>query len=237
MFVDRQEAGTRLAERLSSYAAAAPIVIGLPRGGVPVAAVVASALGAPLDIIVVRKLGCPWQPELGFGAVAEGGVRVMNDGLVHDLDLTPEELAAVTAREEAELERRVRTYRGGRPPIAVDGRVVILVDDGLATGYTARAAVEALRRRRAAKVILAVPVASEAGASELRRHADDVVAVATPSWFLAIGEFYEDFSQTSDEDVIALLEQGAPARRSGRGRVEQPASPVTRRARTSPIAS
>jgi putative phosphoribosyl transferase len=237
MFVDRQEAGTRLAERLSGYAAAAPIVIGLPRGGVPVAAVVASALGAPLDIIVVRKLGCPWQPELGFGAVAEGGIRVMNDALVHDLDLTPEELAAVTAREEAELERRVRTYRGSRPPIAVDGRVVILVDDGLATGYTARAAVEALRRRRAAKVILAVPVASEAGASELRRHADDVVAVATPSWFLAIGEFYEDFSQTSDEDVIALLEQGAPPRRSGRGRVEQPASPVTRRARTSPIAS
>jgi putative phosphoribosyl transferase len=237
MFVDRQEAGTRLAERLSSYAAAAPIVIGLPRGGVPVAAVVASALGAPLDIIVVRKLGCPWQPELGFGAVAEGGIRVTNDALVHDLDLTPEELAAVTAREEAELERRVRTYRGGRSPIAVDGRVVILVDDGLATGYTARAAVEALRRRRAEKVILAVPVASEAGASELRRHADDVVAVATPSWFLAIGEFYEDFSQTSDEDVIALLEQGAPARRSGRGRVEQPASPVTRRARTSPIAS
>jgi putative phosphoribosyl transferase len=237
MFVDRQEAGTRLAERLSGYAAAAPIVIGLPRGGVPVAAVVASALGAPLDIIVVRKLGCPWQPELGFGAVAEGGIRVMNDALVHDLDLTPEELAAVTAREEAELERRVRTYRGGRPPIAVDGRVVILVDDGLATGYTARAAVEALRRRRAAKVILAVPVASEAGASELRRHADDVVAVATPSWFLAIGEFYEDFSQTSDEDVIALLEQGAPPRRSGRGRVEQPASPVTRRAHTSPIAS
>ncbi|HEX2469092.1 MAG TPA: phosphoribosyltransferase family protein [Candidatus Limnocylindrales bacterium] len=237
MFVDRREAGTRLAEHLSGYEAAAPIVIGLPRGGVPVAAVVASVLGAPLDIIVVRKLGCPWQPELGFGAVAEGGIRVMNDALVHDFDLTPEELATVTAREEAELERRVRTYRGGRPPIAVDGRVVILVDDGLATGYTARAAVEALRRRRAAKVILAVPVASEAGASELRRHADDVVAVATPSWFLAIGEFYEDFSQTSDEDVIALLEQGAPPRRSGCRRVEQPAGPVTRRAGTSPIAS
>jgi putative phosphoribosyl transferase len=235
VFVDRQEAGRRLSERLSGYAAAAPIVIGLPRGGVPVATVVASRLSAPLDIIVVRKLGCPWQPELGFGAIAEGSIRVMNDALVHELGLTPEELAAVTDREEAELERRVRRYRGDGSPIAVDGRVVILVDDGLATGYTALAAVAALRRRRAAKVILAVPVASEAGASELRRHADDVVAVATPSGFLAIGELYEDFSQISDEDVIAAL--GASARSSGRGRIELLASPVTGRVPTSRIAS
>jgi putative phosphoribosyl transferase len=210
VFADRHEAGVRLAERLSGYAAAAPIVIGLPRGGVPVAAVVAAALGAPLDIIVVRKLGCPWQPELGFGAIAEGGVRVLNEELVHEVGLTPEELTAVIAREEAELERRVRRYRGNRSPIAVDGRVVILVDDGLATGYTARAAVEAVRRRGAARVVLAVPVASQDGASGLRRHVDDVVAVLSPTWFVAIGEHYLDFSQTSDEDVVALIAAGRP---------------------------
>jgi putative phosphoribosyl transferase len=181
-----------------------PVVVGLPRGGVPVAAEVASALGAPLDIVVVRKLGCPWHPELGIGAIAEGGVRVVNRALVRELAITADELATVIERETAELERRVLRYRDDRAPMPVDGRIVILVDDGLATGYTARAAVEAMRRRGAARVILAVPVASTAGASDLRRYADEVVAVLTPTWLVAIGEFYEDFSQTTDDALMAL---------------------------------
>jgi putative phosphoribosyl transferase len=209
VFNDRRDAGRKLANRLVRYAALEPLVVGLPRGGVLVAAAVADHLGAGLDIIVVRKIGCPWQPELGIGAIAEGGVRALNDALVEELGIQPEELEAVTARERTELARRVRRYRGDRAPVPVEGRIVIVVDDGLATGYTARAAIEAIRRGGARRVILAVPVAPQDGVAAMREVADEVVVVATPQWFFSIGEFYMDFAQTSDEDVVSLLDKAA----------------------------
>jgi putative phosphoribosyl transferase len=209
VFKDRREAGRQLARRLAPYTALEPVVVGLPRGGVPVAAEVADRLGVPLDVMVVRKIGCPWQPELGIGAIAEGGVRVLNDGLVEEVGIEPIELERATAREREELARRVRRYRGERAPVPVDGRIVILVDDGLATGYTARAAIEALRRGGARRVILAVPVAPDDSVAAMRDVADEVVVVDTPPWFFSIGGFYEDFAQTSDEEVISLLERAA----------------------------
>lgn len=216
MFKDRLDAGRQLASRLARYTALEPVVVGLPRGGLPVAAEVADRLGAPLDIIVVRKIGLPWQPELGIGAVAEGGIRVLNDVLVEEVGLEPIELEAATARERVELARRVHRYRGERSAVPVDGRVVIVVDDGLATGYTARAAIEAIRRGGARRVILAVPVAPEESVAAMRGGADEVVVVDTPPRFFAIGDFYEDFAQTSDEEVVSLLERAA-ARSEGSG--------------------
>ena len=210
MFRDRRDAGAQLAHLLVAKADMKPIVVGLPRGGVPVAAEVAAVLQAPFDILVVRKIGCPWQPELGIGALAEGGVGLVNAQLVRELGVGRGELGEVVAREQAELARRVRRYRGDSEPTSVAGRTVIVVDDGLATGYTARAAIRALRRRGAGGVILAVPVASEDGLSTLRRYADEVVAVRTPR-FHAIGESYEDFSQTSDDDVVGLLRRPVAA--------------------------
>jgi putative phosphoribosyl transferase len=209
VFQDRSDAGRQLARRLTGYSALQPVVVGMPRGGVPVAAEVAGRLGAPLDIIVVRKLGCPWQPELGIGALAEGGIRILNDVLVRELGIEPDQLQAVTERERIELERRVRHYRADREPMALADRVVILVDDGLATGYTARAAVEAIREAGARRVVLAVPVAPRATADALRRIADEVVVVETPIWFSGVGEHYRDFRQTSDAEVVALLEGAA----------------------------
>ena len=206
MFADRRDAGRQLAERLASLASTNPIVIALPRGGVPVAAEVAEALHAPLDVIVVRKLGVPWQPELGLGAIAEGGVRILNHDLVTEVGITSAQLEAVTTRERAELERRVARYRGDRPAADVADRVVILVDDGLATGYTARAAVESIRRRRPRRIVLAVPVAPEDSVRELARVADEVVAVDEPPWFFAIGQFYDDFGPTPDDEVTELLD-------------------------------
>lgn len=221
MFKDRRDAGRQLASRLARYAALEPLVVGLPRGGVLVAAVVADRLGAVLDIVVVRKIGCPWQPELGIGAIAEGGVRVLNDALVEELGILPDELEAATARERAELARRVQRYRRDRRAVPANGRVVILVDDGLATGSTARAAIEAVRRRGARRVVLAVPVAPQATVAAMRDVADEVVVVETPPRFSSIGEFYEDFAQTSDEEVVSLLEKAG----SGSGRIaEVPAS-------------
>jgi len=216
MFKDRLDAGRQLASRLGRYTALEPVVVGLPRGGLPVAAEVADRLGAPLDIIVVRKIGLPWQPELGIGAVAEGGIRVLNDVLVEEVGIEPIELEAATARERGELARRVHRYRGERSAVPVDGRVVIVVDDGLATGYTARAAIEAIRRGGARRVILAVPVAPEDSVAAMRGVADEVVVVDTPPRFFAIGDFYEDFAQTSDEEVVSLLERAA-ARSEGSG--------------------
>jgi putative phosphoribosyl transferase len=219
MFLDRHEAGERLAEVLARFASEDAVILGLPRGGVPVAAQVASALHAPLDALVVRKLGCPWEPELGVGAIGEGGVRVVNAALVRRLGIPQEELDRVAAEEEREVARRARRYRGDRPPVAIEGRTVILVDDGLATGFTARAAIEVVRRLGARRVVVAVPVAPRETLEELRAVADEVVALETPDQFFGIGQFYLDFAQTSDEVVQALLESPA----TGRPRTDAPA--------------
>ena len=211
-FRDRREAGRRLAERLSGLRATSPLILGLPRGGVPVAYEVAKALGAPLDILVVRKLGVPFQPELGMGAVGEDGVRVLNADVLHQAGVTEAQLAQVEARERAEVEERAARLRGGRPAVPLQGRTAVIVDDGLATGGTARAAVRVARERGAARVILAVPVAPPETVAALRRDADDVVAVETPEPFFAIGGWYSDFSPTSDDEVIELLAQGGADR-------------------------
>src|SRR6266508_4719610 len=205
LFRDRADAGRRLAERLQRYRAEAPVVVGLPRGGVPVAAEVARALDAPLDVLVVRKLGCPWQPELALGAVGEGDVTVLNQQLIAGIGLGREEVEAVARAERAELDRRVGRYRRGRPAEPVQGRTVIVVDDGLATGFTARAAIGVLRRRGAGRVVLAVPVAPPQAIRVLRGVADQVVAIETPKRFEAVGQFYADFPQTTDQEVARLL--------------------------------
>ncbi|MGW6913844.1 phosphoribosyltransferase family protein [Kitasatospora sp. NPDC054939] len=212
-FADRTEAGRRLAARLGHLAGTDPLVVALPRGGVPVAAEVAAALGAPLDICVIRKLGVPYQPELGMGAIGEDGVRVLNDEVVRAAGVAPTQLAEVEARERAELARRARRYRGGRPPADLRGRTVVVVDDGIATGSTARAACLIVRARGAARVVLAVPVAPPDWTARLAGVADELVCVGTPSPFFAIGEFYADFSQTGDEEVLRHL---AHARGAGR---------------------
>ena len=204
-FRDRREAGRRLAERLSGLRASSPLVLGLPRGGVPVAFEVAKALGAPLDVLVVRKLGVPFQPELGMGAVGEDGVRVLNPDVLRQAGVTETQLAEVEARERAQVEERAVRLRRGRPAIPLEGRTVVIVDDGLATGGTARAAVQVARARGADRVILAVPVAPPETVAALRRDADDVVAVETPEPFFAIGGWYADFSPTSDQEVVELL--------------------------------
>jgi putative phosphoribosyl transferase len=204
-FRDRREAGRRLAERLSGLRASSPLVLGLPRGGVPVAFEVANALGAPLDVLVVRKLGVPFQPELGMGAVGEDGVRVLNPDVLRQAGVTETQLAEVEARERAQVEERAVRLRRGRPAIPLEGRTVVIVDDGLATGGTARAAVQVARARGADRVILAVPVAPPETVAALRRDADDVVAVETPEPFFAIGGWYADFSPTSDQEVVELL--------------------------------
>ncbi|HMF83265.1 MAG TPA: phosphoribosyltransferase [Acidimicrobiia bacterium] len=204
-FRDRREAGRRLAERLSGLRAASPLVLGLPRGGVPVAFEVAKALDAPLDILVVRKLGVPFQPELGMGAVGEGGVRVLNADVLRQARVTDAQLADVEARERTEVEERATRLRQGRAAIPLTDRTVVIVDDGLATGGTARAAVRVARARGAERVVLAVPVAPPETVAALRADADDVVAVETPEPFFAIGGWYADFSPTSDTEVVELL--------------------------------
>jgi len=209
-FVDRADAGRRLAQLLADRAQPPPVVVALPRGGVPVGAEIARALGAPLDVLVVRKLGHPHQPELGIGAVAEGGVTLLNEALLRRAQVAPGVLAAIEAREQEEVARRVARYRGGRPRVAVAGRPVVLVDDGLATGFTARAAIEVLRRAGAATIVLAVPVAPPETLAELRPLVDDVVCVHAPAEMWAIGQWYDDFTQTTDEEVSRLL-AAAPA--------------------------
>jgi len=210
MFRDRRHAGELLGERVRSLGLGDPVVLGLPRGGVVVAAEVARALGAPLDVLVVRKLGAPGNPELGIGAIAEGGVAVLNEGLIARLRVSPAELAAVTEREQRELVRRTAAYRRGRIPLPLEGRSAVVVDDGLATGYTARAAVAAARARGAAAVVLAVPVAAPETAAEFASLVDRVVCVEVPSLLFAVGAAYADFSQTGDEEVEALLAAAAP---------------------------
>jgi putative phosphoribosyl transferase len=211
-FPDRRAAGRMLAERLADavdldHWAERIVVLGLPRGGVAVAREVAAVTGLPMDVIVTRKIGYPGQPELAVGAIAEGLRQPVYDTrLIDRLDLTPEDLTEVVAAEEAELQRRVRIYRGGRPLPPVDGRCVIVVDDGLATGSTARAALRSLRAAQAAYLVLAVPVAPCSAVESLRAEADELVIVATPSRFSSVGEWYLAFGQLTDADVLALLD-------------------------------
>ncbi|MEX1258270.1 MAG: phosphoribosyltransferase [Gemmatimonadota bacterium] len=210
LFLDRREAGRKLAGILAKVAPIPDaVVLALPRGGVPVGLEVARALGAPLDVVIVRKLGHPWQPELAMGAIASGGVRVMNPEVVAAGDISEADIAAVLARETRELERRERAYRGDRPPVPVQGRTVVLVDDGVATGSTMLAAVRALRSLGPASIIVAVPVAPADTLSRLRGEADAVACVATPEPFLGIGLWYQRFSQLSDAEVHELLDARA----------------------------
>ena len=205
-FADRRDAGRTLAAALTAYRGRDVVVLALPRGGVPVGAEVARALDAPLDVFVVRKLGLPGQPELAMGALASGGVQVVNDAVARHASAA--ELAAVVARETVEIERRERDYRGERALTAVEGRVVILVDDGLATGATMRAAVAAVRRLSPAEVVVAVPVGAPETVREVAAVADDVVCSAQPSSFFAVGQCYDDFTQTTDDEVRAALTPG-----------------------------
>jgi predicted phosphoribosyltransferase len=209
-FHDRADAGRVLATRLGEYADRPDVlVLALPRGGVPVGYEVARALHAPLDVFLVRKLGVPGHEELAMGALASGGVRVINQDVVRALGIPEDVLAEVTAQEAQELRRRERLYRDDRHAPAVAGRTVILVDDGLATGSTMRAAVAALRRLGPARVLVAVPVGAADTCAELAREADDAVCAVTPEPFLAVGMWYEDFTQTTDEEVRELLERAA----------------------------
>ena len=212
-FRDRAHAGVELAELLSAYSGTDGVVLGLPRGGVAVAAPVADALDLPLDAYVVRKLGVPGHEELAMGAIASGGVVVWNADVVEPLRIGLDRREAVVERERAELERREREYRGDREPVVVRGRTMLVVDDGLATGATMAAAVAALRTDAPLAIVVAVPVAPRAAIDALRAEVDDVVAVVVPDRFGAVGEWYDDFSATTDAEVVALL-------RRGRGRDE-----------------
>jgi putative phosphoribosyl transferase len=210
IFADRREAGRFLASKLTEYADRPDVlVLGLPRGGVPVAYEVAKALHAPLDVFLVRKLGLPGREELAMGAIASGGVLVRNEELVRALGITKDVLESVIAAEQKELERRERMYRGDRPPPDVRGRTVILVDDGLATGSSMRAAVTALRQQGPARIIVAVPIGAPETCSEFEREADGVICAVTPQPFHAVGLWYRDFSQTTDEEVHERLERAA----------------------------
>ena len=208
IFSNRQEAGRVLAERLEKYANREEvIVLGVPRGGVPVAFEVARALDAPLDIFVLRKLGVPGHEELAFGAIGSGGVRVLNTDVLNKLGVSEVEIAAATKEETKELERRERLYRGSRPPLHVEGSTVILVDDGIATGASLRAAIQAIRKLKPAALVVATPVAPRTTLQSMRHEVDDLVCAEVPDPFYGVGQFYEDFSQVSDEEVIQLLQR------------------------------
>ena len=214
VFAGRVEAGRVLAHELGRYAGRDDVVVlGLPRGGVPVAAEVARALRAPLDVLVARKLGAPGQEELAIGAIGEGGVRVLNEELVRRLGLEEQEIDRMAGREERELERRVAAYRGDHEALEVEGKIVIVVDDGVATGATMRAGLQALRARGAARIVAAAPVGAEESVAALANDADEVVVLQTPAWFRAVGQWYENFGQTTDDEVREVLAQ----HRRGRG--------------------
>ncbi len=205
-FKDRSMAGQYLADKLHNYANDPnAVVLGLPRGGVVVAFEVARELGLPLDIFLVRKLGVPGYEELAMGAIASGGVRVMNENVMSQINIPAEAVEAVARREETELKRREEAYRDDRPPLDVKDRTVILIDDGLATGATMRAAVVALRRQRPGRIVIAVPVAALDTCDEFRADVDEIICGITPPQFRAVGVWYEDFSQTTDEEVQQLL--------------------------------
>ena len=214
-FSDRHDAGRRLAARLERYRGRDAIVLAMPRGGVPVAFEVACALQLPLDVLLVRKLGVPFQPELAMGAIGENGVRVTNERVMRECGVREPEVAAVEARERIELGRRVARYRGGRPLPSLDGRIALVVDDGIATGSTARAACRVARTLGAAEVVLAAPVAPAGAARTFARDADEVELLETPAGFWAIGQFYEDFAQTTDEEVVDLLARASRSTPAG----------------------
>ena len=206
IFQNRAEAGQQLASRLGKYANREDvIVVGVPRGGVPIAFEVATALNLPLDIFVLRKLGVPGHEELAFGAIGSGGVRVLDRQIVESVGLSQLVIEFVTRAERTELARREQIYRGGRPPLDVRGKTVILVDDGIATGSSLRAGVHALRQMQPAAIVIAAPVAPRSTVNRLRSEVEDVVCAATPERFYGVGQFYHDFSQVSDEEVNALL--------------------------------
>jgi len=212
LFRDRSDAGRQLASKLMRYANRDDVVVlALPRGGVPVGYEVAKALHAPLDVFVVRKLGVPGHEELAMGAIASGGVRILNDSVLSQLPISEEAIEAASAREEEELRRREQAYRDGRPPLALEGKIVLLVDDGLATGSTMRAAVEALRRLHPGWVVVAVPVGAKETCADFKEVADDALCAATPEPFYAVGMWYDDFAQTGDDEVRELLARGAMA--------------------------
>jgi putative phosphoribosyl transferase len=210
LFHDRTDAGRRLGSALAHYARRRDVaVLALPRGGVPVAYEVALLLQAPLDIFIVRKLGVPSEPELAMGAVASGGVRVLNQDVVRALEISEQTIERVADRELEEIERRERIYREGRPAPSLAGRIAILVDDGLATGSTMRAAARALKLQKPTKIVVAVPVAAPATCAEIGREVDEIVCLATPEPFYAVGQWYQDFAQTTDEEVQELLQRAA----------------------------
>jgi len=213
LFHDRREAGRILARRLKTLVADSNvIVLALPRGGVPVGFEVAHALHADLDVFIVRKLGVPGHEELAMGALASGGVRVLNHAIVQQFEISPAVIDYLTAREQREIERREVLYREGRPPLPIEQRMVIVVDDGLATGATMLAAARALRKRRPKQIMVAVPVASRESCEDFGRHVDQIVCAATPEPFYAVGACYEDFSQITDAEVRELLERSARER-------------------------
>jgi putative phosphoribosyl transferase len=233
-FRDRTEAGQLLATQLTAYADRPDVlVLALPRGGVPVAFEVARALHAPLDVMIVRKLGVPGYEELALGAIASGGVRVLNDDVIHMLGIAEEEISQVAAREQREVERRERLYRGDRPASEVGDRTVILVDDGIATGATMRAAVVAVRQRQPARIVIAVPVAAAATCDEFAAEVDELVCVFRPQAFFAVGFWYEQFAQTSDEEVRDLLERVMHEQAS---KPQQPPTVMSTLAITGPLA-
>jgi predicted phosphoribosyltransferase len=218
-FADRTDAGRRLAERLTAYEENENVlVLGLPRGGVPVAAEVAEALGAPLDVFLVRKLGVPGHEELAIGAVATGDAIVVNDSVVHSLNVSDEDFRDVVRKERLELQRREIAYRNHAPPPKLAGKIAILVDDGLATGATMRVAVDAVRKQGPAKIVVAVPVGARETVAALARFADEVVCASMPDNFLAVGRWYADFSTTTDEEVVEALERDARRRGVTSGR-------------------
>jgi putative phosphoribosyl transferase len=211
IFHNRVEAGRLLAGKLKAYAGRKDVVVlGIPRGGVPVAFEVANALRTPLDIFLSRKLGVPWQEELAFGALATGGVRILDQDLVRELNLSEKEIERISKTVSAELERRQRVYRGSRPPLELEGETVLLIDDGIATGSSMRAAIQALRQMKPAKIVVAIPVAPPQTCKRLKSEVDELVSLYTPEFFFAIGQFYEDFSQVADEEVTELLRRSAP---------------------------
>ena len=215
LFSDRPEAGRLLGEALRGYAGDEVVVLGLPRGGVPVAFEVARTIRAPLDIVIVRKLGAPAQPELALGAIGEGGVRVINERVIRAAKVSADELAAIERRERLELERRADRFRAGRPALPLVGRTVIVVDDGIATGSTVRVACQVARARGAKRVIQAAPVGPPGVQTSMLPDADEVVCLTTPSDFFAVGQCYRHFPQTTDDEVIELLDRA----RSGQGEV------------------